>query len=81
MGYLDQGVPMESSKKRKTRGEGLSVAETLAEWRDYNAQLQSSGGDVKRTHKLSKGPEKGCMKGKGGPANSGCNYRGVRQRT
>ncbi|KAL4654460.1 hypothetical protein ACB092_01G380100 [Castanea dentata] len=81
MVYLDQGVPMESSKKRKTRGEGLSVTETLAKWRDYNAQLQSSGGDVKRTRKLSKGPKKGCMKGKGGPENSGCNYRGVRQRT
>ncbi|KAK7820750.1 dehydration-responsive element-binding protein 2A-like [Quercus suber] len=81
MGYLDQGVPMESSKKRKTRGEGLSTAETLAKWRDYNAQLESSGGDAKPTRKHSKGPKKGCKKGKGGPENSGCNYRGVRQRT
>ncbi|KAK9983450.1 hypothetical protein SO802_032975 [Lithocarpus litseifolius] len=69
MGYLNQGVPMESSKKRKTRGDGLSMAETLAKWRDYNAQLESSG------------PKKGCMQGKGGPENSRCNYRGVRQRT
>ncbi|KAL0013460.1 hypothetical protein SO802_000529 [Lithocarpus litseifolius] len=89
MGYLDQGVPMESSKKKKTRGEGLSVAETLAKWRDYNAQLQSSSDDVKRTCELSKGPKKGCMKGNGWPqnsgcnyrGNSGCNYRGLRQRT
>ncbi|KAK7854509.1 dehydration-responsive element-binding protein 2a [Quercus suber] len=31
MGYLDQGVPMESSKKRKTRGDGLSVAESFGD--------------------------------------------------
>ena len=82
MGYLDQGVPMESSKKRKTRGDGLSVAETLTKWRGYNAQLESSGDDEKCARKLSsKGPKKGCMKGKGGAENLQCNYRGVRQRT
>ena len=82
MGYLDQGVPMESSKKRKTRGDGLSVAETLTKWRGYKAQLESSGDDEKRARKLSsKGPKKGCMKGKGGAENLQCDYRGVRQRT
>ncbi|XP_050264864.1 dehydration-responsive element-binding protein 2A-like [Quercus robur] len=75
MGYLDQGVPMESSKKRKTRGNGLSVAETLA-------KLESYGDDAKRARKFSsKGPKNGCMKGKGGAENLQCNYRGVRQRT
>ncbi|GLJ40973.1 hypothetical protein SUGI_0848170 [Cryptomeria japonica] len=29
----------------------------------------------------AKGSKKGCMKGKGGPENALCNYRGVRQRT
>ncbi|XP_065628555.1 putative dehydration-responsive element-binding protein 2H [Quercus suber] len=70
---------MESSKKRKSRGDGVSVAETLAKWRDHNAQLESS---AKRAHKLpAMGSKKGCMKGKGGPENALCNYRGVRQRT
>ncbi|XP_050266397.1 dehydration-responsive element-binding protein 2A-like [Quercus robur] len=73
MGYLDQGMPMESSKKRKTRGDGFSVAETLTKWRGYNALLESSGDDAKRARKLSsKGP---------GAENLQCNYRGVRQRT
>ncbi|XP_052209047.1 dehydration-responsive element-binding protein 2C-like isoform X2 [Diospyros lotus] len=37
---------------------------------------------VKRTQKRPrKGSKKGCMKGKGGPLNSACSYRGVRQRT
>lgn len=29
----------------------------------------------------AKGSKKGCMKGKGGPENAQCSYRGVRQRT
>ncbi|XP_030948815.1 putative dehydration-responsive element-binding protein 2H [Quercus lobata] len=70
---------MESSKKRKSRGDGVSVAETLAKWRDHNAQVESS---AKRARKLpAMGSKKGCMKGKGGPENALCNYRGVRQRT
>ena len=70
---------MESSKKRKSRGDGVSVAETLAKWRDYNAQVESS---ANRARKLpAMGSKKGCMKGKGGPENPHCNYRGVRQRT
>ncbi|KAM3686806.1 hypothetical protein ACB098_10G030700 [Castanea mollissima] len=70
---------MESSKKRKIRGDGVSVAERLAEWRDYNAQVESS---AKRARKIpAMGSKKGCMKGKGGPENLHCNYRGVRQRT
>ncbi|KAL4602198.1 hypothetical protein ACB092_10G036100 [Castanea dentata] len=70
---------MESSKKRKSRGDGVSVAETLAKWRQYNAQLESS---AKRARKLpAMGSKKGCMKGKGEPENALCNYRGVRQRT
>ncbi|KAK9984864.1 hypothetical protein SO802_034389 [Lithocarpus litseifolius] len=80
----DQGVAMESSKKRKSGGNGMfvSVAETLAKWRDYNAQLESSGVKVKHARKLpAMGSKKGCMKGKGGSENPFCNYRRVRQRT
>ncbi|KAK9984877.1 hypothetical protein SO802_034402 [Lithocarpus litseifolius] len=70
---------MESSKKRKSRFDGVSVAEILAKWRDYNAQVEPS---AKRARKLqAMGSKKGCMKGKGGPENPHCNYRGVRQRT
>ena len=59
----------------------MSVAETLAKWRDYNAQLESSSVEAKCARKLSAmGSKKGCMKGKGGPETL-CNYRGVRQRT
>ncbi|KAJ1426326.1 DNA-binding domain superfamily [Sesbania bispinosa] len=89
----DQGsnkslVSMDSSKKRKSRSRGdgtRSVAETLAKWKEYNEHLYSSGSgksDGRPTRKApAKGSKKGCMKGKGGPQNSQCNYRGVRQRT
>eukprot|EP01018_Ginkgo_biloba_P033611 Gb_00745 [translate_table: standard] len=36
---------------------------------------------IRKTHPCVKGSKKGCMKGKGGPENALCNYRGVRQRT
>ncbi|KAF5444237.1 hypothetical protein F2P56_036726 [Juglans regia] len=70
------------TRKRKSRSGqgGLSVAETLAKWKEKNAQL-----DSRNDKSIRKGPaigsKKGCMKGKGGPENSICNYRGVRQRT
>ena len=53
---------MESSKKRKSRGDGMfvSVAETFAKWRDYNAQLESSSVEAKRARKLlTMGSKKG----------------------
>ena len=72
---LKMGLPLslDSSRKRKS-GDGLSVADTLKLW--------SENTEVKQARKApSKGPKKGCMKGKGGPQNQNCNYRGVRQRT
>jgi EREBP-like factor len=86
MGTSDQGanvksVPLDSSRKRKSRGDGY-VAETLAKWKEYNAQLESDSDTTKPARKVpAKGSKKGCMKGKGGPENSQSNYRGVRQRT
>ncbi|KAE8700116.1 Dehydration-responsive element-binding protein 2A [Hibiscus syriacus] len=59
-------------RKRKRRG--LSVEDTLKKWIDNP--------DEKRARKApAKGSKKGCMKGKGGPQNQNCRYRGVRQRT
>ncbi|KAK6931675.1 AP2/ERF domain [Dillenia turbinata] len=71
-------------KSRSTRDVSKSIAEILAKWKEYNEQLNSSaeGDGAKPLRKVpAKGSKKGCMKGKGGPENSRCNYRGVRQRT
>ncbi|EPS73069.1 ethylene response factor 3, partial [Genlisea aurea] len=77
--------PMDFSNKRKpkSRRSGTnSVAETLAKWKDYNSRLETPLKESKPIVKApAKGSKKGCMKGKGGPENSRCNYRGVRQRT
>ncbi|KAK7320573.1 hypothetical protein VNO77_30184 [Canavalia gladiata] len=87
MGAYDQVSirPLDSSRKRKSRSRGdgsRSVAETLEKWKEYNQHLYSGKGDGRPTRKApAKGSKKGCMKGKGGPQNSECNYRGVRQRT
>ncbi|KAI3731173.1 hypothetical protein L1987_62357 [Smallanthus sonchifolius] len=88
MGLLSElintdSVPMDSSRKRKTRSRKdapKKVAATLAKWVEYN---KADSADAKaRTRKApAKGSKKGCMKGKGGPENSRCNFRGVRQRT
>nr|ACB30552.1 DREB protein [Taxus cuspidata] len=51
----------------------LNVAQKLAKWAQNDAKL------VKKAP--PKGSKKGCMKGKGGPENGRCKYRGVRQRT
>ncbi|XP_073225500.1 dehydration-responsive element-binding protein 2A-like isoform X1 [Cicer arietinum] len=69
--------------KSHHKGDGSkSLADTLARWKEHNARLESSGEAEKSTRKVpAKGSKKGCMKGKGGPENSRCNYRGVRQRT
>lgn len=70
-------------KKVHTKQDGSNpVAETLAKWKEYNDHLESCNDGSKPTRKVpAKGSKKGCMKGKGGPENSRCNYRGVRQRT
>ncbi|KAF7823088.1 CAP2 protein [Senna tora] len=75
---------MHKLEKPHTKGDGSSksLAETLARWKEYNARLDSSNDADKPIRKVpAKGSKKGCMKGKGGPENSRCNYRGVRQRT
>ncbi|TYG51420.1 hypothetical protein ES288_D10G255900v1 [Gossypium darwinii] len=70
---MDSSLFPVSSRKRKRR-DGLSVADTLKLW--------SENSEAKQSRKApAKGSKKGCMKGKGGPQNQNCNYRGVRQRT
>ncbi len=56
-----------------TRGEGGG---------DLAADYTFNHGPRKNIRKPpAKGSKKGCMKGKGGPENAKCSYRGVRQRT
>lgn len=90
MAIVDQGanmdsLPLDYRRKRKSRSrrDGTkNVEETLAKWKEYNQKLDSVDDEGKRMRKApAKGSKKGCMKGKGGPENSQCNYRGVRQRT
>ncbi|VVB02881.1 unnamed protein product [Arabis nemorensis] len=90
MGAVEQvanlaSMPFDSTRKRKSR-ESAKVAETLRKWREYNEQTGSvscdDGDGTKPIRKApAKGSRKGCMRGKGGPENGNCNYRGVRQRT
>ncbi|CAL0304408.1 unnamed protein product [Lupinus luteus] len=71
------------SRKRRSGGSD-SVEDTLEKWKNYNKQKQlgsEENGVEKVVHKVpAKGSKKGCMRGKGGPQNSDCNFRGVRQR-
>ncbi|KAL8257411.1 hypothetical protein R6Q59_029452 [Mikania micrantha] len=88
MGLINQPTntvygPMDSSRKRKTRSRKdapKKVAATLAKWIEYN-KADSANIKAKTRKAPAKGSKKGCMKGKGGPENSRCNFRGVRQRT
>lgn len=70
-------------KPRKRRSGSESIVDTLAKWKEYNSQHSSlqGGGEGSSLRSPAKGSKKGCMVGKGGPENSECNYRGVRQRT
>nr|GEY16344.1 hypothetical protein [Tanacetum cinerariifolium] len=62
-------------KRKRTDGPTILV-ETLSKWNEINKDGKA------KTHKPpAKGSTKGCMKGKGGPENSKCSFRGVRQRT
>ncbi|XP_022144041.1 dehydration-responsive element-binding protein 2C-like [Momordica charantia] len=67
---------------RKRRNGYVSVVDTLNEWKKLNNQLDlAKDGEEEVRRVPAKGSKKGCMRGKGGPQNSDCNFRGVRQRT
>ncbi|KAL5220258.1 hypothetical protein ABZP36_024971 [Zizania latifolia] len=63
--------------RRKSDGPD-SIAETIKWWKEQNQKHQEENSSRKAP---AKGSKKGCMSGKGGPENSNCAYRGVRQRT
>ncbi|CAN6874829.1 unnamed protein product [Brassica oleracea] len=71
----------DTTKKRKSRSrrEGTTVADRIKMWKEYNDTVEESPSKKRRVP--AKGSKKGCMKGKGGPENGGCSFRGVRQRT
>lgn len=68
------------ARRRRT-----SLDETLAKWRESSTHchINSAGGEttIRKLKLHARGSRKGCMRGKGGPENSTCRYRGVRQRT
>ncbi|XP_055811071.1 dehydration-responsive element-binding protein 2A-like [Solanum dulcamara] len=90
MAVLDQSsnmmLPMDYTRKKKSRSRKdapKNVAETLAKWKEVNEKLDLCDDDGRKPVRKvpAKGSKKGCMKGKGGPDNGRCKYRGVRQRT
>ncbi|KAI5066094.1 hypothetical protein GOP47_0018718 [Adiantum capillus-veneris] len=70
----------------KARPHGCnSVAEILSWWAEKNrnsdeGQLGARDTKKKVRRAPGKGSKKGCMRGKGGPDNAHCDFRGVRQR-
>ncbi|CAH8324427.1 unnamed protein product [Eruca vesicaria subsp. sativa] len=72
---------LDTSRKRKSRSrrDGTTVAERLQVWKQYNENNIEEASPKKRKVP-AKGSKKGCMKGKGGPENGKCSFRGVRQR-
>ncbi|XP_039050608.1 dehydration-responsive element-binding protein 2A-like [Hibiscus syriacus] len=73
------------NKKPRARRNGReSVEDTIEKWRKYNNDNQLRFGEedgLERVPKVpAKGSKKGCMRGKGGPENTRCKFRGVRQR-
>lgn len=74
------GAQLDTSRKRKSRSrrDGTTVAERLQVWKEYNENIEEAS--PKKRKVPAKGSKKGCMKGKGGPENSQCSFRGVRQR-
>ncbi|KAJ4898240.1 Dehydration-responsive element-binding protein 2B [Raphanus sativus] len=77
MSVYEQTGTVTSSKKRKSRAraDGKTVADRLKQWKDSNG-----GENQQRRIVHAKGSKKGCMRGKGGPENTNCRFRGVRQR-
>eukprot|EP01018_Ginkgo_biloba_P023405 Gb_17211 [translate_table: standard] len=72
---MNSAIGTRTKRNARLRGEDMrsNVAQKLAKW------VQNDTNMVKKAP--AKGSRKGCMKGKGGPDNVHCSYRGVRQRT
>ncbi|KAK1283658.1 Dehydration-responsive element-binding protein 2A [Acorus calamus] len=70
-------------KMRKRSRRNNSLEDVLAEWEQQHRNhlhISNNNGGNPIQKKQAKGSKRGCMKGKGGPENSSCTYRGVRQR-
>ncbi|KFK36732.1 hypothetical protein AALP_AA4G162500 [Arabis alpina] len=68
-------VSVESSKRRKRSVEPVEA--TLSKW----VKKEEEGEGLETVRRVqAKGSKKGCMRGKGGPENPVCKFRGVRQR-
>lgn len=65
----------ETYERKKRPRKSSNVKETLSKWKEMN-----DGSNKVVNRAPAKGSRKGCMRGKGGPENSMCSYRGVRQR-
>ncbi|XP_020219847.1 dehydration-responsive element-binding protein 2A [Cajanus cajan] len=79
----NNNVSGERKSRKRRSGVSDSVEDTLEKWKEYNRkqQLGCRENGVEVIHKVpAKGSRKGCMRGKGGPQNSDCKFRGVRQR-
>jgi EREBP-like factor len=58
------------------------VTAVIQRWAQINQEFEHGPEAAKGPRKApAKGSKKGCMKGKGGPENTVCEFRGVRQRT
>ncbi|EEC79016.1 hypothetical protein OsI_19546 [Oryza sativa Indica Group] len=76
------GSKIWKKRPRRSRDGPTSVAETIKRWAELNNQQELDPQGPKKARKApAKGSKKGCMKGKGGPENTRCDFRGVRQRT
>lgn len=72
----------DNRKVKRRRNGSDSIEEILLRWKNFNQEVNWNHEQVKKKRKSpGNGSNKGCMPGKGGPENSGCKYRGVRQRT
>ncbi|EFH58968.1 DRE-binding protein 2B [Arabidopsis lyrata subsp. lyrata] len=81
--YEKTGTDTPKKRKSRARADGSTVADRLKKWKEYNEILEVSAikeGEKPKRKVPAKGSKKGCMKGKGGPDNSHCSFRGVRQR-
>eukprot|EP01018_Ginkgo_biloba_P015768 Gb_38187 [translate_table: standard] len=68
------------SKIRSRRGGGGNISINNNNKRKKKLDM-AFGEQIRKSSGATRGSKKGCMKGKGGPENALCSYRGVRQRT
>ncbi|XP_021769648.1 dehydration-responsive element-binding protein 2A-like [Chenopodium quinoa] len=75
------GTEDQVERKKRRLNASIEVSETLAKWRSEKVLNDSRKAEFgTKKNQKPKGSRRGCMKGKGGPENSSCRYRGVRQR-